>query len=99
MSGGEILMANAKNLIDDFQLLSDSDKQLVVQQLPLPTGPTVNRLWFVVVGTLATVLVGGVVLIAFVPSQNDKIVPIVTSALTGLLGLLAPSPAMNSSNR
>lgn len=96
-------MDTAAKVVDAFQGLSEAEQRLAAQTisaLPTPEGPVVAKLWLIVVGSFAVVLVGGLLLV-FLLVQDGKstevVAPLVTAALGVLAGLLAPSPMTGSS--
>jgi hypothetical protein len=95
-------MATAQDVVQAFNALPQTEKTLAAAQIqevaPLPRPPdkVVGTLWIMVVAALVFGFAGGLVGI-FVLIEGDKptevIVPIVTTVLGFLGGLLAPSPA------
>jgi hypothetical protein len=93
-------MATAEDVVSSWEALPDDEKlkaNAAIAVRPLPQAPTgvVGTLWIMVVGTLCIVLIAGGVGLYFLSRDNistEVLLPIVTSALTALVGLLAPSP-------
>lgn len=68
--------------------------------LERPTGLWANILWLMIVASFCVILVGGGLILYFMSrDQQDTtvVVPIVTTVLGALVGLLAPSPVQQRS--
>ncbi|WP_141401449.1 hypothetical protein [Ornithinimicrobium cerasi] len=79
-------------------VLAEGDQQKVKEQLiralPGPDQRTANQLWFVVMGILAVVIVGGGWLAAKLSGSDESaLYGFVGLALGAVIGLLAPSPS------
>lgn len=90
----------ADETLEAFDHLSQDDQkdvfgQIAVRALGDPSADTTNNVWYIVVGTLAAVAVGGliaVVVLVLKDKSVEVVAPFVTLALGALGGLLAPSP-------
>jgi hypothetical protein len=90
-------------VMSSFDTLSEGEQKDVanyaVQSLAPPTQKTVDNLWYVIVGTFAALMLGGVILVFILVLKGDEtsvIAPFVSAALGVLAGLLAPSPVKTS---
>jgi uncharacterized integral membrane protein len=85
----------AQAVANQFQGLTAAQQKQVVRSLADPGQSTANTLWLMIVGGLIVLLLGGVGLL-YLQIDNGKdtsvILPLVTAALTAIVGLLAPSP-------
>lgn len=92
----------ASDVISAFNQLSAQEQSLVKAQIQLPDPPNsaLGAVWIIVVATLAVILVGGLGAVVFLIADNkptEVVVPIVTTALGFVGGLLAPSPKSGGS--
>jgi cation transporter-like permease len=95
-------MTTAQEVVQAFNALPQTEKEQAAAEIqevaPLPRAPdnVIGTLWLMVVGALVFGFAGGLVGI-FILIEGDKstdvLVPIVTTVLGFLGGLLAPSPA------
>ena len=93
-------MATAAQTLHSFGQLSQEEQkevaaEIVVRAIGDPSAKTTDNLWYIVVGTFALVLLGGLlalVLMIWYGKSTDVIAPLVTLAAGVLGGLLAPSP-------
>ena len=70
------------------------------QRIPDPTGKGVNKVWMIVLSTLAVVVVGGMLIIwqlVDAGKEADIFVGFVGAALGALIGLITPGPDGTSS--
>ena len=91
-------MKTASEVIDAYAALPQKEQHeaaRAIRALPTPEGPVVAKLWLIVVGSFAIVLVGGLFLVYLLVQDGkstEVVAPIVTAAIGVLAGLLAPSP-------
>lgn len=93
--------AEVKAVFDAAKDLTATQQAQLVRSLPDPSQSVAGTLWLMIVGALIVVLIGGVGLLYLLTNNGkptDVILPIVTSSLTALVGLLAPSPVAGGGN-
>jgi hypothetical protein len=93
-----------------FHQLNPDDQKRVVRQIKQATlaDPTLgdppdprvtNNLWYIIVGTLAALAVVGLIAVTILVSLGkpaDVVAPLVTLAIGGLVGIVAPSPTQSN---
>lgn len=93
--------AEVQAVVDSAKNLSAAQQAQLVRSLPNPSQSVAGTLWLMIVGALIVLLIGGVGLLYLLTDNGkstDVILPIVTSSLTALVGLLAPSPVAGGGN-
>ena len=92
-------MATVAETMQSFNALPEEEKKevaaQVVQSLAPPSSNANDNLWYIVVGTFAAVVLGGLaalVIMIWHDKSTDVVAPFVTLGAGVLGGLLAPSP-------
>ena len=93
-------MATAAQTLRTFEELPKEEQkkvaaEIVVRSIGDPSKRVTDNLWYIVVGTFAVVVLGGLlglVLMIWYGKSTDVVAPFVTLAAGVLGGLLAPSP-------
>jgi hypothetical protein len=108
IAGGESMEADTQQVVREFLDLSAHEKEEAREAiekaggLPAPTGRVGDALWLIVVSAFVIVLVGGGWLL-YDMSKNGQdtsvILPIITTVLGALVGLMAPSPVQEKNRR
>lgn len=86
-----------------FHQLSEDEQNDVARQITAslnnPDPATTRNLWYIIVGTLAGLAIGGLVAVSALSAagkSTDVVAPFVTLAIGGLVGIVAPSPTQSS---
>ena len=98
-------MATPAETLQTFDALTEDEQReiaaaIVVRTIGDPSAKVADNLWYIVVGTFALVVVGGLlalVVMVWNSKSTDVIAPFVTLAAGILGGLLAPSPVTKES--
>jgi hypothetical protein len=89
-------------MIQVRQLSADDQKEVARQiaaSLNDPDPATTKNLWYIIVGTLAALAIGGLAAVTALSAagkSTDVVAPFVTLAIGGLVGIVAPSPTQSS---
>ncbi len=89
-------------MIQVSQLSADDQKEVVRQiqaSLNNPDPTTTKNLWYIIVGTLAVLAIGGLVAVTALSAAGKStavVAPFVTLAIGGLVGIVAPSPTQSN---
>jgi hypothetical protein len=71
------------------------------QSIHEPGDPTtISNLWYIIVGTLAALAIIGLIAVTILASLGKSaavVTPLVTLAVGGLVGIVAPSPTQSGS--
>src|SRR5688500_8829155 len=97
-------MATVSQTLETFEELAPAEQkevaaEIVVRALANASPRATDNLWYIVVGTFATLVLGGVIALVVLilkDKSTDVIAPLVALAIGVLGGLLAPSPTKTS---
>jgi hypothetical protein len=99
----ETMAGTVDDTMHQVRLLSVEDQKEVAHRIraslndPDPT--TTKNLWYIIVGTLAALAIGGLVAVAALSAggkSTEVVAPLVTLAIGGLVGIVAPSPTQST---